>query len=121
MTLSLWSPHSDWPLVETIFLQPRQWEGLVNYICNMAYFSVEQVMASMLVITPSSFAVCFIKAVDLFIILDSHSHGDRGGLVATVPKDRAALYFKEFINRHYCFLLFIRGSRAGGRGGTTPQ
>lgn len=48
-------PSGRLALGRDFILQPRRWEGLVNFICNMTYSSLDQVMAGVLVITPYSF------------------------------------------------------------------
>ena len=54
--------------------------------------------------------MCFLQECDLFIILDSHSHGTSSGLIATAQKESTAVYFEEFVNQHYHFLCFVPSS-----------
>ena len=54
----------------------------------------------MLVVSPYSFAVCYLQEHSLFIVFDSHSHGNAGGLIGRVPKNFAAKYFEEFLGRN---------------------
>ena len=64
----------------------------------------------MLVVSPYSFAVCYLQEHSLFIVFDSHSHGNAGGLIGRVPKNFAAKYFEEFLGRHYAHLEFVPSS-----------
>ena len=97
---------------EDCFVRPGQWQGLVDFICSRQLSSsVNKLVTGVLVVSPYSFAVCFLEECALFLVFDSHSHGTSGGLITTVAKDHAAEYFEEFVSRHYGFLCFVPSSK----------
>ena len=96
---------------EDYFIRPGCWQGLVDFVSGrLRSFTDDKVVAGVLVVSPYSFAVCYLQEHSLFIVFDSHSHGNAGGLIGRVPKNFAAKYFEEFLGRHYAHLEFVPSS-----------
>ena len=78
--------------------------AMVTVMSEQALSSDQGVFGGIFVLTPYSFSMCCMQ--DKFVLIDSHSHGTFGALLAVVPLPRAVDYLKFFFSQHYPQLRF---------------
>lgn len=96
-------------MLREAFVQSGDAATLVDMLNDQAVSHDDHIAASIFVITPYSFAMCC--DCSHFYLLDSHSHGQSGALIAKVAGSQAVDYIGSFFQQHYPHLHFGTASQ----------
>lgn len=102
-----------------VFVQPRRskYDSLLQDFSCISQASVSGRAGGVFICTPYSFVLCSIP--DVFVVFDSHAHGNHGALLAEVPLSDGAAYLEYFFAAHYAHLHFDASAPANVMGQMT--